>query len=309
VANNLDQASDVFAGALSPACFADAIKQGHQLLQQCSESAKRDAQILLCFVLNKPSSYLFTWPEKRLEKTQQQQYNQLLQRRLQGEPVAYITGVREFWSLSLKVSPATLIPRPDTEILVEQVLATCPQQQRSCLDLGTGTGAIALALASEMPQWSIEALDFNPEAVALAQHNAQMLNLSQVSIYQSSWFEKVDDDKKFDIIVSNPPYIDDGDQHLSQGDVRFEPSTALIAKQQGLADLIQIASQARDYFSQQGRLFLEHGYDQGQAVGEILAQLGYQDITTIKDYGDNDRVTFACFIGVDTKQKNKLNDG
>ena len=275
--------------------FAAAVEQGRQLLQAQSDSGKRDAQVLLCHVLQKPTSYLFTWPEKQLTQAQHQVYQDMLQRRCKGEPVAYITGVREFWSLPLSVSVSTLIPRPDTEILVEQVLTSCPQTQASCLDLGTGTGAIALALASEMPNWHIDAVDFNPDAVSLAQHNGAALALTQVNFYQSDWFSQIDPHKKFDIIVSNPPYIDAKDKHLAQGDVRFEPDSALIADDQGLADLNLIACGAKAYLSGQGHLFLEHGYDQGQAVRQILQQQGYHSIQTVKDYVDNDRVTWGRF--------------
>ena len=283
---------------MSNKSLANLVEYGRNRLNTLSDtdSAKLDAQILLCFVLNKATSYLLTWPEKAINEEQYQNFLSLLERRVQGEPIAYIVGAKEFWSLSLFVSPATLIPRPDTETLVEQILLDHPVSHLSCLDLGTGTGAIALALASEMPNWQIDAVDFNVEAVLLAQKNAKNNNLAQVNIYQSDWFDQISPDKKFDVIVSNPPYIDNIDEHLFQGDVRFEPKSALVAEQQGLADIIHIAAQARKYFAEQGALLLEHGYEQSAHVQKILSEMGYVDIKTIKDLAGNDRITKARYL-------------
>jgi release factor glutamine methyltransferase len=272
------------------------IEFGQQLLLPYSDSAKLDCEVLLCFVVNKQRSYIYTWPEKQLNAAQVALYAQLLTRRLQGEPIAYITQNREFWSLPFTVSPATLIPRPDTEILVELVLTNHNVTQLRCLDLGTGTGAIALALASERKQWSIEAVDYSDDAVDLAKLNAKNLDLTQVNIYQSDWFSNVSLQSGFDVIVSNPPYIDAADHHLTEGDVRFEPKSALVAAEQGLADINNIAIQALDYFNETGFLYLEHGFEQAKAVQKVLADLGYCKIETFKDYADNDRITKACFI-------------
>lgn len=228
---------------------------GKHLLSAVSDSAKLDSQILLAFVLNKEISYLLTWPEKLVDEPIEKKYLCLLDRRLVGEPIAYIVGYKEFWSLPFKVSPATLIPRPDTEILVEQVLTHFGDEDNMrCLDLGTGTGAIALAIASEKSAWQIDAVDFNQEAVSLALSNAENLQLSQVNIFQSDWFEALVG-KKFDVIVANPPYIDAQDDNLNKGDVRFEPETALIANEKGLADIRHIAEQALNYFNDKGALF------------------------------------------------------
>lgn len=278
--------------------ITELVEQGVQLLLSVSDSAKLDAQILLAYALNKETSYLFTWPEQVVTEQVYLHYARLLTRRKQGEPIAYITGIKEFWSLPLMVSPATLIPRPDTEVLVEQVLLCHPQEHLRCLDLGTGTGAIALALASEQALWQIEAVDFNEQAVALARQNAQRLHLDRVNIYQSDWFEQVSADKPYDLIVSNPPYIDGADKHLSEGDVLFEPESALVAGQSGLADIIKIATDARAYLSANGTLYFEHGFEQGAQVRDILMKLGYRDAKTIKDYGGNDRITRACFTQV-----------
>jgi release factor glutamine methyltransferase len=272
------------------------INFGTELLNKSSDSAKLDAQVLLCFVSNRSITYLHTWPEEILAEEYYRVYEELIQRRLSGEPISYITGTKEFWSLPFYCNPATLIPRPDTEVLVEHVLIYAQQfenRELNCLDLGTGTGAIALSLASEMPNWYIDAVDFNDEAIILAKKNADNLNLRHVDIYQSDWFSKVSRSKKFDIIVSNPPYIDDQDIHLSQGDVRFEPLSALIAENNGLADILNIIIQARFYLAGSGALFLEHGYDQSDKVKQLLLDNGFSEAITIKDYGDNDRVTWA----------------
>ncbi|WP_413702115.1 peptide chain release factor N(5)-glutamine methyltransferase [Psychromonas sp. KJ10-10] len=257
-----------------------------------SDSPLLDAQILLAHVLEKESVYLMTWPERDLTAEQKSRFESLVEQRINGMPVAYLTGIREFWSLPLKVNNATLIPRPDTEILVETALSYCTAQ--SCiLDLGTGTGAIILALASELPNSSCFAVDFNKDAVALANENASSLNIKNVTFKQSNWFENVVG--QFDLIVSNPPYIDENDKHLNQGDVRFEPLSALVAKDNGLSDIRLIAQQAKHYLNDNGILIIEHGFEQGNDVREIFATLGYEGINTIKDYGDNERITVARY--------------
>lgn len=285
-----------------PLCFSTdtpistLLKKSQEILSAHSDSALLDAQILLSFALAKARSYLFTWPEKTLNNCQLETYIGLLKRRQLGEPIAYIVGEKEFWSLPLKVSPATLIPRPDTETLVEQVLDFYSDVERlNCLDLGTGTGAIALALSVEKPLWHIEAIDYFAEAVALAQQNANTLGLAQVNIYQSNWFSAVSTDKKFDVIVSNPPYIDQSDSNLTQGDVRFEPKSALVAEQHGLADIQHIAKAARAYLLPKGRLIFEHGYQQGQAVRDILQKLAYVQADTVQDLNGHDRITWAIW--------------
>ncbi|WP_220466013.1 peptide chain release factor N(5)-glutamine methyltransferase [Colwellia sp. BRX9-1] len=276
--------------------FAEIINQGQQLLAAFSDSAKLDCKILLAFVLNKETSYLLTWPDKKLAEHEFYAFLALFERRLQGEPIAYITQEREFWSLPFYVSPATLIPRPDTELLVEHILARHLASDLSCLDLGTGTGAIALSLASEQKQWQVHGIDFSDAAISLAKKNAQRLQLPQVELYQSDWFSNVAVDKKFNIIVSNPPYIDEADQHLIAGDVRFEPLSALVARDNGFADIKRIAKDAQGYLTNNGALYFEHGFEQAAGVSDILKQLGYQSIETFKDYGGNDRVTCCIYV-------------
>lgn len=257
-----------------------------------SDSAKRDAEILLGFVTGRARTYLLAFGETPLTAEQTEQLTVLLARRERGEPVAYLVGEREFWSLPLSVSPATLIPRPDTECLVELALERLPAAPCAILDLGTGTGAIALALASERPDCQLTGIDLQPEAVALAQHNAQKLAINNARFLQGSWFTPVAG-QKFALIASNPPYIDQADPHLGQGDVRFEPGTALVAADQGLADLATIVQQAADYLEPQGWLLLEHGWQQGESVRTLLNTEGFIAVATHRDYGGNDRVTLG----------------
>ncbi len=264
-----------------------------RFVESGSSSAAIDAAVLLCHVLDKPRSYLLTWPERALTESQAAQLAKLVIRREQGEPVAYIVGEREFWSLPLNVSPTTLIPRPDTERLVELALEKAEMAVGPVLDLGTGTGAIALALASELPDRKVLGVDYQQDAVELAKGNGKKLDIRNATFVQGSWFEPVDSGQKFAIIVSNPPYIDEQDPHLQHGDVVFEPSTALIAKDNGLADIKHIASEARQFLHTQGWLLFEHGFEQGAAAREILQQNGYQQVSTEQDYAGHDRVTLG----------------
>ena len=269
-----------------------AIAAGADLLASSSESAKLDAQVLLLHILQKPRSYLFTWPEHALSNEQQSQFNVFLQRRLKGEPVAHITGLREFWSLSLEVNATTLIPRPDTETLVECALNLAMLDTAEVLDLGTGTGAIALALGSEMPSWQIVAVDRVTEAVALANKNKQRLGINNVHVKQSNWFSALQGER-FNLIVTNPPYIEQDDIHLNQGDVRFEPLSALVADDAGMSDIKQIITQSRDYLLSSGYLLIEHGFEQAEAVRHLFKEMAFINIKTVKDFGNNDRVTLA----------------
>ncbi|MDG1752652.1 MAG: peptide chain release factor N(5)-glutamine methyltransferase [Thalassotalea sp.] len=271
------------------------VNNGAKQLASLSDSAKLDVRLLISHVIDKPLSYLLTWPDKQLSPQQYQHFSSLFEQRKQGKPIAYLVGFKEFWSLNLQVSPATLIPRPDTEILVETILNNHPQSNIRCLDLGTGTGAIALALASEQSSWNIEAIDFQHEAVALAKSNAKRLGFSQVNIYQSDWFSTVEHQKCFDVIVSNPPYIDALDEHLVQGDVKFEPKSALVADDNGYADIEKIIQMSKAFLKDTAWLYFEHGFEQSKKIHELFSQYGYSEVTTIKDYNGNDRVTYACY--------------
>ena len=255
-----------------------------------SESPRRDAEILLGFVTGRARTFILAFGETALLPAEQVQLEALLARRQRGEPVAHLVGTREFWSLPLFVSPATLIPRPDTECLVEQALARLPATPCDILDLGTGTGAIALALASERPDCHITAVDLMPDAVALAQRNAEHLGIANVTLRQSHWFSALTG-QRFATIVSNPPYIDEQDPHLAEGDVRFEPRSALVAADRGLADLAWIIAQGRAFLLPDGWLLLEHGWQQGEAVRALFAKNDYQDVETTRDYGGNERLT------------------
>ncbi|MFD1215368.1 peptide chain release factor N(5)-glutamine methyltransferase [Microbulbifer celer] len=267
---------------------------------QHSDSPRLDLEVLLCHILGKSRAWLYTWPEHEVNPDQQARFDALFKRRLQGEPVAHLTGSREFWSLPLKVNRTTLIPRPDTEVLVEVALAlgessAGPQKQGfSVLDLGTGTGAIALALASEQPHWQITAVDRMPAAVALAEENRAALGFDGVHILQSDWFEALRGER-FNLIVSNPPYIDPKDPHLREGDVRFEPLSALVAEERGLADIRMIADGARAHLNDGGWLLVEHGWDQGKGVRELFSGCGYTAVETRLDYAGRERLTMGRF--------------
>jgi len=259
-----------------------------------SESPKRDAEILLEYVTGKARTYLQAFGETELTAEQEAQLAALLARRKTGEPVAHLVGEREFWSLPLFVSAATLIPRPDTECLVEQALARLPAEACRILDLGTGTGAIALALATERPDSAVTAVDVMPDAVALAQRNVERLGVANVTVLQSSWFSALEK-QTFGMIVSNPPYIDEQDPHLAQGDVRFEPLTALVAANAGLADLDHIVTTSRQHLRPGGWLLVEHGWTQGEAVRALFTQAGYAAVETCRDYGGNERLTLGLW--------------
>lgn len=265
-------------------------------LESISDSARLDIELILCHILQKNRTWLFTWPDKNLSDDQQDLFNEYFTRRKSGEPIAHIIGVREFWSLPLAVDNSTLIPRPDTELLVETTLELFaqdnPAQVRHCLDLGTGTGAIVLALASEKPHWQLMGVDQSPAAVALAEKNRAHLGFTHVHIQVSDWFAQIPV-QQFDMVVSNPPYIDPQDPHLEQGDLRFEPRSALVAKNAGLADIELIINQSRNYLKPGGWLLLEHGYDQAENVRELLRSGEFANVETRRDLGGNERISFG----------------
>ena len=253
---------------------------------------KIDAEVLLSHVTEKQRSYFYTWPESRLTLQQWQLYQSLCRRRQAGEPVAYIVGYREFWTLKLKVNKHVLIPRPETELLVETALEKMSDKGASVIDLGTGSGAIALALASERKGWLITATDISHEALTVARDNAMLNGINHVSFFQGSWCQPVSG-RLFDLVVANPPYIAPDDKHLTIGDVRSEPDIALISAQEGLADIRAIASQAQRVLKSDGWLLVEHGYNQGASVSQIFDQEGYRNIDTVTDLGCHERVTMG----------------
>ncbi|KFE51196.1 peptide chain release factor N(5)-glutamine methyltransferase [Pseudomonas syringae] len=258
-----------------------------------SPTARLDVELLLAAALGKPRSFLHTWPERIVSSEAALTFASYLQRRRTGEPVAYILGQQGFWKLDLEVAPHTLIPRPETEMLVEATLELVPGfAPTKVLDLGTGTGAIALALASERPLWQVTAVDRVIEAVALAERNRQRLHLDNAKVLNSHWFSAIEG-QTFDVIISNPPYIASEDPHLVVGDVRFEPSSALVAGAEGLDDLRLIVDQAPAHLNAGGWLLLEHGFDQGVAVRELLSSKGFEKIQTRRDLGEHERITFG----------------
>lgn len=285
----------------------DLLRQATQQLlnsPDCSDSVRLDVELLLAHCLNKPRSYLFTWPESEPTTEQLTCFNNLLAQRQSGQPIAYLLGYREFWDLVLNVTPDTLIPRPETELLVEIALDTLSKSNdtadtasgdatQQILELGTGSGAIALVLAKEHPKARITAGDISAAALAVAQANAKKYQLNNISFLQSDWFSNIPATKKFDLIISNPPYIAADDPHLSAGDVRFEPPGALSAGEDGLDDIRQLISQAPYFLKPTGLLMFEHGFDQGGQTVELMQQAGFINIRCIKDLAGHDRVTLG----------------
>lgn len=273
------------------ATIADCLKSS-QTLAEVSPSSRLDVEILLAVALKKNRTYLYTWPEKKVTLEAYNLFQQYLQRRCQGEPIAYIVGEREFWSLPISVEKNVLIPRPETELLIESVLSLYKNdfgQAKTVVDLGTGTGAIAIALATECSQWIIYAVDKFAAATTLAKKNCRRLQVENVTVVQSDWLAAFD--QKVDLIVSNPPYVAADDKHLSEGDVRFEPKSALISEESGLADIRQVITQSYQQLSAGGWLLLEHGYNQAKAVFELLQDQGFSECFVKRDIGGRERVS------------------
>ncbi|WP_447555832.1 peptide chain release factor N(5)-glutamine methyltransferase [Vreelandella sp. EE22] len=260
------------------------------------DTPRLDAEVLMCHICGRDRTWLYTWGDQPCRTWEHARFAALIAARAQGQPVAYLTGEREFWGLTLVTSRHTLIPRPDTETLVEAALCRAQAASGQLLDLGTGTGAVALAFASERPHWQVTGLDIREEAVELATRNAHCLTIENAAFQQSDWFgrfERSDPAPRFDIIVSNPPYISENDPHLRQGDVRFEPRSALVAAHDGLADLMHLVESAKAYLNATGWLMLEHGYAQAAAVRGALEKGGYSNVESVQDLQGHERVTLG----------------
>ncbi|NOT11364.1 MAG: peptide chain release factor N(5)-glutamine methyltransferase [Methylococcaceae bacterium] len=262
-------------------------------LEAISESALLDAEVLLCLALDTTRSSLRAWPDKLIPSDQQQRFLALLKDRQQGTPIAYISGVREFWSRDFDVTPDVLIPRPDTELLVELSLNLIPLNQAlNILDLGTGSGNIAITLAAERPASHVSASDSSSSALRIAERNAMKHDISNIQFYLSDWFASIPSGS-FTLVVSNPPYIAENDAHLQQGDLRFEPYSALCAMENGLSAIRILADNARHYLEPDGHLLIEHGYDQQQSVTSIFEECHYKNIKTFTDLSGQPRVTYG----------------
>ncbi|MCU7851215.1 MAG: peptide chain release factor N(5)-glutamine methyltransferase [Candidatus Thiodiazotropha sp. (ex Monitilora ramsayi)] len=271
-----------------------------QVLQAASErlaslehaAPDLEAALLLCHLLNKPRSHLYAWPDNELSPAELAEYEALITRRLSGEPIAHITGLREFWSLTLNVTPDTLIPRPETELLVEMSLLHLETvEQPMIADLGTGSGAIAVALGSERPDARIHACDYSENALRVAENNADQLKLNNISFFAGDWYQALPQSAVYDLIAGNPPYIEQDDPHLRQGDLPREPISALASGSDGLTDIRQIIQQATNHLIPGGWLLLEHGYQQAEAVRQLLDLQGFINIETHKDLATQPRVT------------------
>jgi len=267
-----------------------------QRLQTVSDSPRLDAELLLCHSFGLSRTQLFTRNDDTLNTKTLDSCEKFILRRERGEPLAYIVGKREFWSLELAVNQHTLIPRPETELLVELALQYIDKEQVCRIaDLGTGSGAIALALAVERSNSHIDACDTSNNALAIAQHNAQQHNISNVTFLHSDWFENLQQ-QQYDLIVSNPPYIAANDKHLQQGDVRFEPAAALSAENNGYADLFHIAEHAKHHLKPKGYLLLEHGCEQQEKLIDKLKTLGYSQVNGHNDYAQQPRAVSAQWM-------------
>jgi len=249
----------------------------------------RDAEILLCHALACERAYLYTWPHRTVDADAEKQFLELIAERAEGTPVAYLTGEREFWSLSFKVTRDTLIPRPETELLVAYVLREFPQAALDVLDLGTGSGAIAIALAHSRPLWNVTASDISPACLEIAEHNAQRNQVHNLRLLQSDWIEQLAD-QRFDLIVSNPPYIAAHDTHLYQGDVRFEPMSALSSGIDGMDAIRYLCGHVSQILRPGGWFITEHGYDQKNAVLDCFRHHGFSNIVQLDDLGGQPRV-------------------
>jgi release factor glutamine methyltransferase len=272
--------------------LAQALKQATCQLQM-HDQARLDAEVLLAHVLNRPRVYLHTWPEAELSREQEARFSDMIRQRAAGQPVAYLTGQREFWSLNFAVTADSLIPRPETELLVERTLALLTENKTlRVADLGTGSGAVAIALAHERRRWRLYAIDQSLKCVKLAQDNARRHNVDNLYIINADWSTALAD-RSFDAIVSNPPYIADQDPHLQQGDVCFEPASALTAGPQGLDELRCLIKDAPRVLVPGGWIVLEHGMNQANSIRKLLNDMAFTNIATTRDLAGLERVSCA----------------
>jgi release factor glutamine methyltransferase len=273
-----------------------ALNQGRAALTSVT-SARLDAELLLAHVLGCPRSALLRDAERAVDAAAQAQYFALIARRARGEPLAYLTGEREFWSLPLCITPAVLVPRPETELVVERALALLGPEPALILDLGTGSGAIALALAKERPRWQVTATDQSGAALQVATQNARALGLGTIRFLQGDWFAPLGSER-FDLIASNPPYIAENDPALLYAALQYEPQHALVSGPRGLTALGQIIREAASHLRPGGFLVLEHGSAQADAVGAALVDAGYANVRSHRDLAGHERVTEARAAGL-----------
>jgi release factor glutamine methyltransferase len=275
----------------------DALHQAQSQLAVVTTTAHLEAEILLAHALDTNRTWLRTWPERIPAPEQYAHFRQLLARRSRGEPIAYLTGRRAFWDIELQVTPDTLIPRPETEHLVEQALERIPSDAAwHIADLGTGSGAIALAIARERPRCRITATDISPAALDVARDNANRLRIANVHFFTGHWFHPLAGEN-FEMVLANPPYVHPEDPHLKQGGLRFEPTSALTSYPDGLTDLQTIANTARRHLLPPGWLLMEHGHDQGPAARVLLGSLGYRAVADTKDLAHNARIVLGKWEG------------
>ena len=276
---------------LPPGNIACLLRQAAKKLHEISETPHLDAEILLSQVLQQPRSFIYAHPEFLLDTLQCDRFKQFIERRSEGEPVAYITGMKEFWSLTLNITKHVLIPRPETELLVDLALSYAKDRcEASLADLGTGSGAIAVAIAYERPHWEITATDISCKALSIAKSNAQKLELRNLVFVEGDWYAAVRH-QKFHLIISNPPYVWDRDPHLHQPELKYEPCNALISGKGGLQHLRHLIRHASPHLLPGGHLILEHGSEQGAAVRDLFTQYGFNGVGTHRDLAGLERAS------------------
>lgn len=276
--------------------ISDLLRRASEELVE-SDTALLDVQLLLTRVLDVDRVWLLTWSDKEISADQEANFLKLVERRKSGEPIAYILGKREFWGREFACNEHTLIPRPDTERLIELVLELDLPDSARVLDLGTGTGCIGLTLAAEKPAWQVMAVDYSEDALKIAEQNRRSLNLDNATLIQSDWYQSMGAGEKFDLIVANPPYIDPDSPYLNEGDVRFEPDAALTSENKGLSALRAVISHAPKYLKPNGRIAVEHGFDQAVEVRQILQESGFQNIEQAQDLAGLDRCSIGKLAG------------